>query len=142
VEKVKASEFYRSALAVWPRDGQDESGSYWGDLAIARENLVRAIELDPECAGCYFLRGEIYHIDLFFESALKDYNEAIRLDPNFAVAYESRAIVYDWLGDSASAVRDAEIACGLGECEAKILFDVFGTEREDAGEDKKNENRH
>jgi Tfp pilus assembly protein PilF len=116
---------------IWPDDDPVESMSYWGDLSIAKENLVRAIELDPECAGCYFLCGKIHHFDLFFEFALKDYNEAISLDPNLAAAFESRAIVYDCL-----VVRDAKIASGLGECKAKILFDVFGTEREDAGEGK------
>jgi tetratricopeptide (TPR) repeat protein len=45
--------------------------------------------------------------------AIKDYGEAIRLDPKYAIAYEIRAQAYENKGDSARARKDFDEAARL-----------------------------
>lgn len=41
-----------------------------------------------------------------YKKAISDYNEAIRLKPDYAYAYGNRALAYDKLGKSSKAVQD------------------------------------
>jgi tetratricopeptide (TPR) repeat protein len=45
--------------------------------------------------------------------ALTDYDTALRLDPNFAQAYNNRAVLYKKMGDRAKALADYEAALRL-----------------------------
>ncbi|UCB48867.1 MAG: hypothetical protein JSW56_17390, partial [Deltaproteobacteria bacterium] len=81
IDKLRANQFYTAALDVWPVDRKDD---YWFGLSTAKNYVDQAIELDPECARCFFLRGEIYFKDLFFNAADEDYSRAITLDPDYA----------------------------------------------------------
>ena len=45
---------------------------------------------------------------------MKDLNEAIKLEPTFAVAYVNRATARAMLGQPEQAQRDINIAVGLG----------------------------
>jgi hypothetical protein len=46
-----------------------------------------------------------------------DYNEAIRLKPDYASAYNNRAFVYLSQGNEERGCYDAEKACSMGSCE-------------------------
>ena len=50
------------------------------------------------------------------QRAIEDYNEAIRLKPDYGWAYASRAYIYLTAGDKYQFCRDAQKACKLGDC--------------------------
>ena len=58
-------------------------------------------------AATYFQLDQI-------ERAFQDWGEAIRIDPEFANPYASRALAYTILGDDKEAQQDVERAVGLG----------------------------
>ncbi len=57
--------------------------------------------------GAYFFKGDN-------DRAIKDYDEAIRLDPKYAIAYGVRGRAYENKGDSARAKKDFDEAARLG----------------------------
>ncbi len=65
-------------------------------------------------AGAYLSRGD-------FDSAIADYNEAIRLAPRNVVAYAGRAVAYLQKGDRERAIIDYTLASQL---DAKALADL------------------
>ena len=54
----------------------------------------------------YLMRGDDYCDLGQYEKAVQDYDEAIRLNPQFAVAYNNRGVAYEWLGQKEKAYRD------------------------------------
>jgi tetratricopeptide (TPR) repeat protein len=48
----------------------------------------------PFDAVAYYNRGMAYYFENQYERAVMDYNQAIKLKPNFAEAYSSRGIIY------------------------------------------------
>jgi tetratricopeptide (TPR) repeat protein len=61
----------------------------------------------------YFVRGNIYARMSNFDQAFVDFNQAIRLKPDYAVAYLNRGNVYSLKGDRERAVADYEQAIQL-----------------------------
>jgi tetratricopeptide (TPR) repeat protein len=62
-----------------------------------------ASESDAKAA---FKRGTAHYLKQQYDKAISDYTEAIRLNPNYAEAYDNRAAVYDLLGKSDQAQDD------------------------------------
>ena len=62
----------------------------------------------------WFERGNSRIVNGDWDGALADYNETIRLDPNFAPAYYNRAIVYHAKGDHESRNADFDKGVKLG----------------------------
>jgi tetratricopeptide (TPR) repeat protein len=83
-----------------------------GDHAGALADLNRAIELGPQTKGefrpaRYFAsRAYEYQSLRDFPSALKDYDEAIALEPGNGWAYKQRAMVKEALHDKEGALKD------------------------------------
>ena len=61
----------------------------------------------------YSIRGNLYAEKGEKELALKDYNQAILLDPKFAEAYANRGIVYAQMNNSQQAIQDLKTAAKL-----------------------------
>jgi tetratricopeptide (TPR) repeat protein len=58
-----------------------------------------------------------------FELAINDFTEAIKLDPDFADAYQNRAVSNMCLQDPTEAIKDAERALELGNSAAQQIID-------------------
>ncbi len=70
--------------------------------------------LDGKCgAAAYVNRGRKDQAGGDFDSALANFNQAIRLDPKLAEAYDSRGGIYDGKGDYARAIADYDEALKL-----------------------------
>ncbi len=74
-------------------DGRD-----W-DMAISHGQEILALKPDHQPTKdklkvAYCVRGIGYRVQGMYEQALADYNQAIRLDPNFAFAYIDRGNLY------------------------------------------------
>jgi tetratricopeptide (TPR) repeat protein len=65
------------------RDKAREEGN-WSEIAI--DDLNEAILLDPTYPAAYNDRGNVWRDNKEYDKAIADFTEAIRVDPNFAVA--------------------------------------------------------
>ena len=68
---------------------------------------------DPEDAGNFNRRGNLYLRLGQYERAIEDYNEAIGLEPESAVDYFNRSLAYMELGQYEDASGDRDQACKL-----------------------------
>ena len=64
----------------------------------------------------YNNRGNAYNSLGNYKQAIEDYDRAIEIKPDYAEAYNNRALVYLNQGDNISGCRDARKACELGNC--------------------------
>jgi|SanBayMetagenome_1026888.scaffolds.fasta_scaffold11119_1 tetratricopeptide (TPR) repeat protein len=68
----------------------------------------------PEDAIAYYNRGNVYYDLGEKQKALEDYNQALKLDPNLAYAYNGRGNVYYYnLGENQKALEDYNQALKL-----------------------------
>lgn len=63
-------------------------------------------DLNPQTAGEYLQRGELYQRSEDYERALADYGKALELDPEFSGAYAVRGKMYLSLGEYDKAFPD------------------------------------
>ena len=64
------------------------------------------------------------------QEAIQDYDEAIRLNPQYARAYTNRARTYAGLGKYTEAKRDVDQAVELGFDRSELDSDIEGLKRE------------
>ena len=91
-------------------NNEQETLSSVGDINITKEESKANIKEKPEAAiadfDIVFNRGNS-HIELGnYQAAIEDYTEAIKLDPNDAVAYNNRATSKAELGNYQAAIAD------------------------------------
>jgi tetratricopeptide (TPR) repeat protein len=108
----KALEDLNEAIRLNPKDH-----SYWINRAAvfgtqnkldkALEDAKKAIEL-KSTEEARALRGTLYLAQAAFDNAIEDFNEAIRLNPNYAPAYTNRGITYFNMGEYKKALLDYE----------------------------------
>jgi tetratricopeptide (TPR) repeat protein len=80
-----------------------------GDALQAVVNFSRSILLkNPEMHLPYFNRANVQFDQQNYQTAIEDYSEAIRHNPQFASAYLSRGAAYYHLGDLPAAIADYE----------------------------------
>jgi tetratricopeptide (TPR) repeat protein len=77
-----------------------------GEFADASEEFLGAITADPKFAPGYYNLGFIAALFQDYPTAIKDYTEALTLDPTSAGAYVGRGAVYSALGALAEKRRD------------------------------------
>lgn len=64
-------------------------------------------------AETYFNRGRIKHEQADYEGAIADYDEAIRLKPDFVIAYAVRGVAYQHMEQYLAAIADYDEAIRL-----------------------------
>jgi tetratricopeptide (TPR) repeat protein len=80
------------------------------DKAIA--DYDQAIRMEQR-ANFFTNRGDSHQFKGELGTALSDYDAALKLDPNFALAYNNRAVLYKKMGERARALADYEAALRL-----------------------------
>lgn len=78
------------------------------EFSLASEHLARAIQLEgnsPVAGYWHYLKGKIYYEQDMPQEAIKEFEEAIKLGPNYAEAYLSLGIISRRSSDSAGALR-------------------------------------
>ena len=68
------------------------------------------VKNNTETCEMFFNRGYAYYDKKQYDEAIKDYTEAIRLDPNYAWAYNNRGNVYYSKKDYDRAIADYDEA--------------------------------
>ena len=85
------------------------------DKSIAA--CTRIIKKGPETAGMadtYYRRGMRYRDNEEYDKAIRDYDEAIRVDPKYATAYNNRGNAWSDKREYDKAFRDYDEAIGRG----------------------------
>ena len=114
-ENVQAEREFVEAVRLAP-----DNAEYHGWLARSlsalekREQALaeaeRALQLDPNCAVAYFVRGREQEDQ---DRAIQEYTRAIELAPTFADAYHNRGRGYRLKGDYDRAIQDLSRAIEL-----------------------------
>jgi tetratricopeptide (TPR) repeat protein len=90
---------------------------------VTRAGFDQAIRRDPADAEAYLSRGYFYFRHKGdHDAALADLTEALALNPQLAIAYYERGIVYDSLGDFDKAVADYSAAVALNHRDTASLI--------------------
>ncbi|MDC1492786.1 tetratricopeptide repeat protein, partial [Flavobacteriaceae bacterium] len=71
--------------------------------------------------SAYYNRGISKHNLKDYYGAISDYNKAIELDPNLALAYNNRAISKYFINDLKGACEDAKKSASLGNDASKLI---------------------
>jgi TolB-like protein/Tfp pilus assembly protein PilF len=80
-------------------------------VRIAKENAVRAIELDDSLAEAHtFLGSALWSMDWDWAASEKHYRRAIELNPNFAAAHQWYGWLLSTLGRHDEAIVESETA--------------------------------
>jgi len=77
-------------------------------------------------AEAYHGRGFAYDKLGQYQRAIEDYNQAIRLQPDYTKAYNNRGINYLSQGNNKLGCSDAQKACALGSCKLLEMAKVKG----------------
>src|SRR5438034_263795 len=101
--------------------GAQQAGNY--DLAIADYGrCLSEGQLSVENQARYlYNRGLTYFILLQLDRAIADYDAAIRLEPDLAIAFNNRCVAQAILGRMAQAVSDCDRALQLSPDNAAFL---------------------
>ncbi|PMB10133.1 hypothetical protein CEN48_21790, partial [Fischerella thermalis CCMEE 5282] len=85
-------------------------------VSCARSNEVLVTEIGvnppksptskPSKAGDFYIQGQYRHIKGDPQGAIAAYTEAIKLNPQYAEAYNGRGLVHFDLGDKQKAIAD------------------------------------
>ncbi len=78
------------------------------------DKTTQALELGGPNAIAYSNRAGAYANLAMLKEASDDCDKAIKIDPDYALAYNNRGYVQERLGQRAKAQLDYEIACNLG----------------------------
>jgi len=84
-----------------------------GEFDAALANFDKAVELVPDHASVYCIRGETLRVLEQPAQALEDFNKAIELNPEFGRAFFCRSLVYKEKGEMELAKQDFEASKGL-----------------------------
>jgi tetratricopeptide (TPR) repeat protein len=78
----------------------------------------------PEPAGCFYNRALAFDALGCTEQALRDYDQALRLDPSLCVAALNRGMLHYRAKRYAAAIADLQRAAELGADPAVVFFDL------------------
>jgi tetratricopeptide (TPR) repeat protein len=79
----------------------------------ALRSLNRVIQIDPQSAEAYSLRGFVYTAKKNFDQAIKDETKAIELNGKFALAFQRRAEAHFSKKDLPATIKDLEQALSI-----------------------------
>jgi tetratricopeptide (TPR) repeat protein len=92
------------------------AGGGGATVATVLEGCTKVIEAGPdgpELAAAYNNRAFAHRFSKDYDRAIQDYNDAIRLKPNWAVPYNNRGVTYRRKGEYDKAIKDYTHAIGL-----------------------------
>ena len=79
----------------------------------ALRDLNEAIQLDPEQARAYELRGYVHGVGGRIDQAVADFDQAVELDPRRGASWANRGMAYSQQGDMVTALESYDRAIAL-----------------------------
>jgi len=101
-------------------DAQDYNGAIEALTDALNQAAVPEQMIEP--AAIYFYRGTAYAVKGNTDSAIRDYNTAIEINPNDADVYNNRGIAYTVNGALDSAIRDYNTAIEINPNDADTYY--------------------
>ena len=100
----------------WPLtlEGREILPTETAPQAIDVVDCDRALELEPDYAYLYAVRGGLYLKKGDVALAIQDFDKALDLDPCYADAYNDRGVAYGSRGEHTRAMQDYNKALSLG----------------------------
>ena len=89
---------------------------------LARNNIDRALELDPEVAEAYVAEGMLFADDYRYDEALQSFEKAVAINPNLAEGWTWRARILSRFGRIREAREDMLRALRLDPLDAGTAF--------------------
>jgi tetratricopeptide (TPR) repeat protein len=106
-----------SSLAAPSRAGMVEDCVQTGDWNLKISGCTEVIRSGQysgkDLVGAYNNRGVAYKNLGEYRRAIQDYDQALRLDPGYAVVYSNRGVAYGDLGEYRRAIQDHDQALRL-----------------------------
>jgi tetratricopeptide (TPR) repeat protein len=84
--------------------------------------IIRSGKETPDIARAFFNRGRAWFDTAEYDRAIRDFDSAIRFDPNYPEAYNGRALAYAGKGENDRALRDFGQAIALDPNYAIALY--------------------
>ena len=78
-------------------------------------------------ADDFYIQGVYKHQKGDYKGAVADYNQALRINPNYALAYSNRGVARSELGDNQGAVADYNQALGINPNDALAYYNRGNT---------------
>ncbi|MEO1068623.1 MAG: tetratricopeptide repeat protein [Cyanobacteria bacterium J06638_6] len=104
--------------------------------AQANDELPISDSSDQTTTEDFFSQGGEKLDQNDYQGAIKDYTQAVELNPRYAEAYNNRGVAYARLGDRQSAIADYDRAIGLNPDYA-LAYANRGSSRRELGEREK-----
>ena len=89
-----------------------------GCTALIQSGTLNASDL----ASAFSNRGIVYYAQKDYPRAIADFNEAIRLNPQYAFAFNNRGAAYQVVGDYTHAIADFSEAIRLNPQHANSFY--------------------
>ena len=111
-EKTPEEEEYQRKLEAWKKQKED----------IERQNQEKMSSLGAQKgAKARFKTGNDYYKQGDYAAAVREFQEAIKLDPNYQKAYTNLGLAYKRLGDFQSAIKNYDIAINMKDGEKEVV---------------------
>ncbi|XWN30452.1 MAG: hypothetical protein ROR55_23675 [Devosia sp.] len=92
------------------------------DATTAREHARRALEANPACSLSLAIDGLVHHYAYKIDHAFAQYEEALALDPNNALAWLLKGILHAFIDEGALAVQNTEKARALSPLDPQRYY--------------------
>jgi tetratricopeptide (TPR) repeat protein len=114
--KIAAGETKQKIAQAYKRNINNLDATEWlekgwelsiaGNKEDAEKDFNEAIQLNPQYALSYYIRGVTYNQLENYQQAIKDFDKAIELNLKSAYAYGERGNAYFTLGEKQRAIKD------------------------------------